>query len=158
MRHGTAGRRSRNRGNGGRRGNQGKTQVFDSNGPDVRIRGTAHQVFEKYVGLAKDASGSGDHILAESYLQYAEHYQRVISGWHETVDEHHFGNGGQEEQEDRYSTRKERPQRRKYQPDGNQQEKTQEDDLGLPSSILGVDKNEENAEKTNKSRELEDAE
>jgi hypothetical protein len=53
-------------------------QVFDSNGPDVRIRGTAYQVFEKYTTLARDAASAGDRVLAESYLQYAEHYQRII--------------------------------------------------------------------------------
>lgn len=55
--------------------------VFDSNGPDVRIRGTAHQICEKYVALAKDAASSGDAILSESYLQHAEHYQRTINQW-----------------------------------------------------------------------------
>ena len=79
MRHGTTNRRQRNRGGSGRRNNQQKMQVFDSNGPDVRIRGTAHQVTEKYMALAKDAASSGDRILAESYLQHAEHYQRIIN-------------------------------------------------------------------------------
>ncbi|MCB1556166.1 MAG: DUF4167 domain-containing protein [Alphaproteobacteria bacterium] len=81
MKHAAAGRRSRNRSNGARRSGPNKMQVFDSNGPDVRIRGTAHQVHEKYMALAKDAAASGDRILAESYLQHAEHYQRVINSW-----------------------------------------------------------------------------
>ncbi len=84
MRHGATNRRSRNRGNGGnggKRGGNNRSQVFDSNGPDVRIRGTAYQVCEKYLALAKDASSSGDLILAESYLQHAEHYQRMINSW-----------------------------------------------------------------------------
>lgn len=93
MRHGTTNRRQRNRGgsnnNGGgaRRGGGGpnRMQVFDSNGPDVRIRGTAYQVTEKYLALAKDASSAGDRVLAESYLQHAEHYQRVINAWDEDV-------------------------------------------------------------------------
>ena len=79
MKHNTSNRRSRNRGNGGRKNN--KMQVFDSNGPDVRIRGTAHQVCEKYLALAKDASATGDIIMAENYLQHAEHYQRIINEW-----------------------------------------------------------------------------
>jgi hypothetical protein len=54
-------------------------QTFDSNGPDVRIRGTAFQVHEKYLQLARDASSSGDRIIAESYLQHAEHYYRIIA-------------------------------------------------------------------------------
>ena len=52
--------------------------VFDSNGPEVRIRGTAHQVYEKYLGLARDASGSGDRVASENQLQPAEHYYRII--------------------------------------------------------------------------------
>lgn len=93
MRHGTTGRRHRHRGgsnnNGGRRHNNGgghsRTQVFDSNGPDVRIRGTAHQVCEKYLALAKDAAASGDRIVAENYLQHAEHYQRIINSFESDV-------------------------------------------------------------------------
>jgi hypothetical protein len=54
-------------------------QTFDSNGPDVRIRGSAFQVHEKYLQLARDASSSGDRIIAENYLQHAEHYYRIIA-------------------------------------------------------------------------------
>ena len=56
-----------------------RVQTFDSNGPDVRIRGTAYQINEKYVTLARDATSAGDRVLAESYLQHAEHYQRFIN-------------------------------------------------------------------------------
>jgi hypothetical protein len=54
-------------------------QTFDSNGPDVRIRGNAFQVHEKYLALARDAASSGDRIAAENYLQHAEHYFRIIN-------------------------------------------------------------------------------
>lgn len=54
-------------------------QTFDSNGPDVRIRGNAWQVYEKYQALARDAASSGDRIQAENYLQHAEHYFRIIA-------------------------------------------------------------------------------
>jgi len=54
-------------------------QTFDSNGPDVRIRGSAFQVHEKYLQLARDAASSGDRIMAENYLQHAEHYYRIIA-------------------------------------------------------------------------------
>jgi hypothetical protein len=60
-------------------------QVFDSNGPEVRIRGTAYQVVEKYLAMAKDAASAGDRVLSESYLQHAEHYQRIINTWEEDV-------------------------------------------------------------------------
>ncbi len=81
MRQGPSNRRARGRGNNsGRRGNlPNRNQTFDSNGPDVRIRGTAFQVNEKYQALARDASASGDRIMAENYLQHAEHYYRIIA-------------------------------------------------------------------------------
>lgn len=97
MRQGQNSRRSRGRGgnqgggggNGGGGGGGGNNprrqnvplrhQNFDSNGPDVRIRGNAFQVHEKYLALARDAQASGDRIAAENYLQHAEHYFRIIA-------------------------------------------------------------------------------
>jgi hypothetical protein len=55
-----------------------RNHVFDSSGPDLRIRGTAQQLFEKYLQLGRDATGSGDRVMAESYFQYAEHYFRIV--------------------------------------------------------------------------------
>lgn len=51
---------------------------FDSNGPDVKIRGTASHIFERYCQLARDANSSGDRVAAESFLQHAEHYYRIM--------------------------------------------------------------------------------
>jgi len=51
---------------------------YDSNGPGVRIRGSAHQVMDKYLTLARDSAGQGDRVLSENYLQHAEHYFRII--------------------------------------------------------------------------------
>jgi hypothetical protein len=56
-----------------------KQQTFDSNGPDVRVRGNAYQVLEKYLAMARDASSAGDRIAAENFLQHAEHYYRIIN-------------------------------------------------------------------------------
>jgi hypothetical protein len=56
-----------------------KNQTFDSNGPEVRVRGNAHQVLEKYLALARDAQAAGDRIAAENYFQHAEHYFRIIN-------------------------------------------------------------------------------
>lgn len=115
MRHGSSGRRSRNRGNNRNRGGgNNRAQVFDSNGPDVRIRGTAYQIQEKYAVLAKDALAVGDYVLAESYLQHAEHYQRIINSWGDQYDD----------------------QPRTYEPRGQQQDET--DELALPTSIVGA--------------------
>ncbi len=56
-----------------------RSQSFDSNGPDVRVRGNAFQILEKYVALARDAQSSGDRVAAENYFQHAEHYYRLIN-------------------------------------------------------------------------------
>ncbi len=56
-----------------------RNHVFDSNGPDVRLRGTAQQLFEKYLQLGRDATGAGDRVMAESYFQHAEHYFRILN-------------------------------------------------------------------------------
>jgi hypothetical protein len=55
------------------------TRVYESNGPDIKIRGTANHVAEKYVQLARDAQSSGDPVAAENYYQHAEHYFRMIA-------------------------------------------------------------------------------
>jgi hypothetical protein len=55
-----------------------RNQIFDSSGPDVRVRGNAHQVYDKYQALAREAAAMGDRIQAEAYWQYADHYFRVI--------------------------------------------------------------------------------
>jgi hypothetical protein len=56
-----------------------RNHVFDSNGPDLRIRGTAQQLFEKYLQLGRDATSSGDRVMGEGYFQHAEHYFRIVS-------------------------------------------------------------------------------
>jgi hypothetical protein len=62
-----------------RKGQNPLTRIFESNGPDVKIRGTASHVAEKYVQLARDAQTSGDPVAAENYFQHAEHYFRLIA-------------------------------------------------------------------------------
>lgn len=138
MRHAMTNRRNRRPNNGGGNGGgyrpqQNRATVFDSNGPDVRIRGTAFQIVEKYLTLAKDAAASGDRVLAENYLQHAEHYQRQVNEW------------AQENPEPR--------RQHVEQPQGDEEAPQAEtvvvstrapanpapadDDLGLPASILG---------------------
>jgi hypothetical protein len=80
-------RRMRGRGNNGGGGNNNPnrkgpnplTRNYESNGPDVKIRGSAQQIAEKYTTLARDAQSSGDRVMAENYLQHAEHYNRIIA-------------------------------------------------------------------------------
>ena len=64
---------------GNRKGPNPLTRSYESNGPDVKVRGNAHHVAEKYLQLARDAQSSGDPVAAESYLQHAEHYFRLIA-------------------------------------------------------------------------------
>jgi len=79
--------RGRNNGGGGnnnnnnnnRKGPNPLTRNYESNGPDVKIRGSAQQIAEKYATLARDAQSSGDRVMAENYLQHAEHYNRIIA-------------------------------------------------------------------------------
>lgn len=74
----TNSRRGRNRGNG-KRHIPLRSQTFESSGPDGKIRGTAQQVFDRYLALARDAYSSGDPITAESFYQHAEHYHRLLN-------------------------------------------------------------------------------
>lgn len=78
MRQGPHSKRMRSRGNGRKNVNV-RSQNFDSNGPEVKVRGNAQQVVEKYLQLARDATLSGDRITAESYFQHAEHYFRIMN-------------------------------------------------------------------------------
>jgi hypothetical protein len=62
-----------------RKGPNPLARTYESNGPDVKVRGTALHIAEKYVQLARDAQSSGDRVQAENYLQHAEHYYRIVS-------------------------------------------------------------------------------
>jgi hypothetical protein len=83
----------RNRNNGRKHNNNmpNRSNTFESNGPDVKIRGSAQQVLEKYLMLARDAYSSRDRVQSENYFQHAEHYYRVI-----------MANGGGQEQRPHY--------------------------------------------------------
>lgn len=78
MKQGPNHKRHRGRSNG-RRHQHGLSSNYESNGPEVKIKGSASQVQDRYQALARDAVASGDRIAAENYLQHAEHYQRIIN-------------------------------------------------------------------------------
>jgi hypothetical protein len=65
--------------NGGRKHVNPLSRNFESNGPDVKVRGNAAHIAEKYLQLARDAQSSGDSVMAENYLQHAEHYFRIVA-------------------------------------------------------------------------------
>lgn len=77
MRPGQKSNRSRGRGNRKGGGNN-VNRVYDSAGPEGKVRGTPQQIIEKYLSLARDAQTSGDRVTAENFLQHAEHYQRLL--------------------------------------------------------------------------------
>lgn len=76
---GGGGNNNNNNNNNNRKGPNPLTRNYESNGPDVKIRGSAQQIAEKYATLARDAQSSGDRVMAENYLQHAEHYNRIIA-------------------------------------------------------------------------------
>jgi len=88
MRQGQQNRRGRGR---NRKGQSPLTRSFESTGPDVKIRGTPAHIAEKYMTLARDATSSGDPVLAENYLQHAEHYNRIIMAFRDQQ----IGQGGE---------------------------------------------------------------
>jgi len=83
-----------------------RNHVFDSSGPDMRVRGTAQQLFEKYLQLGRDATGAGDRVMAESYFQYAEHYFRILNAMNLAAQQGGPQNGNANQQ-------------RRYQQDGD---------------------------------------
>ncbi|NVO14265.1 MAG: DUF4167 domain-containing protein [Rhodoplanes sp.] len=76
MRNGQNNKRMRGR---NRKSHNPLTRVYESNGPDVKIRGTASHIAEKYMQLARDSQSSSDPVSAENYFQHAEHYFRLIA-------------------------------------------------------------------------------
>ncbi|OXT02728.1 hypothetical protein B7H23_07560 [Notoacmeibacter marinus] len=82
MRPNQQNRRNRGRNNNGgnnRKGPNPLSRSYESNGPDVKIRGSAQQIADKYATLARDATSAGDRVMAENYFQHAEHYNRIIA-------------------------------------------------------------------------------
>jgi len=97
-----------------------RNHVFDSSGPDMRLRGTAQQLFEKYLQLGRDATGSGDRVMAESYFQHAEHYFRILNAINQAAQQGPPLQNGQ-------------PQRRPQSPDS--EDGDMEDDDGQPPGV-----------------------
>jgi hypothetical protein len=87
-------RRGRGRNNNRKGHHNPLSRSFESNGPDVKIRGTPAHIAEKYISLARDAQSTGDPVLAENYLQHAEHYSRIIMAYREQFNQPGEGNGG----------------------------------------------------------------
>ena len=106
------GRRPHNNVNGG--GGGGAHRNFDSNGPDVKIRGSASSIFERYCQLARDANASGDRVAAENYLQHAEHYYRIMLAQGVTPMQR-AANQQQQQQQAQQSQQQQQPQQQPQQ-------------------------------------------
>lgn len=90
-RHGGGGGQFRHAGGGSGGGDRqplNRNHVFDSSGPDMRLRGTSQQLFEKYLQLGRDATSGGDRVMAESYFQHAEHYFRILNAMNQAAAQH----------------------------------------------------------------------
>ena len=94
MRQGSNPKRMRGRGNSGRKNSNPRSNNYESNGPEVKVRGNAQQVVEKYLALGRDASLTDDRVAAENYFQHAEHYFRLMTA-----------NGGGTEQRDQSASK-----------------------------------------------------
>lgn len=92
MRQVVNGKRTRGR-SGRSKPSNPRNHTYDSSGPEGKVRGTANQVFEKYLALARDAQSSGDRIGAENFFQHAEHYFRIMNGFNQNDRTRPQGNG-----------------------------------------------------------------
>ena len=104
-----------------------RNHVFDSQGPDLRIRGTAQQLFEKYLQIGRDATSSGDRVMAESYFQYAEHYFRILNAMNQAAQQQ-----GQQSQGGHAGGQGNYQQRRQHHSEGNDDEPTGEAEVQHP--------------------------
>ncbi len=88
MRQGQQNRRNRGRGRSNNRSSNPLSRNYESNGPEVKIKGSAAHIAEKYMALARDALSSGNPVTAENYFQHAEHYNRIIQAAQAKQEEH----------------------------------------------------------------------
>eukprot|EP00521_Asterionellopsis_glacialis_P005714 CAMPEP_0195280076 /NCGR_PEP_ID=MMETSP0706-20130129/20858_1 /TAXON_ID=33640 /ORGANISM="Asterionellopsis glacialis, Strain CCMP134" /LENGTH=196 /DNA_ID=CAMNT_0040338725 /DNA_START=241 /DNA_END=828 /DNA_ORIENTATION=+ len=107
MRPGQKNNRGRGRNNNNRKPSNPLSRSYDSTGPDVKVRGNAQTVAEKYMALARDAQSSGDRVMAENYLQHAEHYNRIVAQGQAQIQER------QQRDEAAHSQQQEREQQEK---------------------------------------------
>ena len=99
-----------------------RNHVFDSIGPDLRVRGTSQQLFEKYLQLGRDATSGGDRVMAESYFQHAEHYFRILNAMNQAAQANpQQQQGGQPGQQRRQQYEPQSNEPQGNEPQGNEQ-------------------------------------
>ncbi|MFC6488291.1 DUF4167 domain-containing protein [Nitratireductor sp. GCM10026969] len=131
-------RRMRGRGNGNRKGPNPLNRSYESNGPDVKIRGTAQQIADKYATLARDAQSSGDRVIAENYLQHAEHYNRIIAAAQAQVQPQQNSRDGREEGDEDFDERNTRDEQTAPAQNGAEQRSRVDDGTGPQPVIDGT--------------------
>ncbi|MHA6300340.1 DUF4167 domain-containing protein [Devosia sp. CAU 1758] len=147
--------KNRQRGrNGGRKHVNPLSRNYESNGPDVKVRGNAAHVAEKYLQLARDAQSSGDSVMAENYLQHAEHYFRIVSSAQQALNGPRDGQSQDEVDFDddandvnsRFSSPQ--PAQHAQQNNENETESSQGDNQALPAQEAAADAAEGDGEQT----------
>jgi hypothetical protein len=116
--------------------NYNPNRTFDSSGPEIKIRGSAPHVYEKYLQLARDANSSGDRVMAENYLQHAEHYYRIIA--EQQVQQQRYQAQQQQQQQNYQNGNGQRPPGQGDQPFPQQQQQQ-----GGPSFSMSEQGNEQ---------------
>ena len=104
-----------------------RNHVFDSIGPDLRVRGTSQQLFEKYLQLGRDATSGGDRVMAESYFQHAEHYFRILNAMNQAAQANPQQQGGQPGQQRRQQYEPQSNEPQGNEPHGNEQQGDSQD-------------------------------
>jgi hypothetical protein len=121
MRQAPNGKRPRNRpGRNNNRPQQSRNQTFDSSGPESKVRGTANQVYEKYLAMARDSQLSGDRVSAENFFQHAEHYFRIMVASGQLRPQPTDGQGDEGDDSTTVSEGEREPQSGSPQPPANQ--------------------------------------
>lgn len=115
-----------------------RNHVFDSNGPDIRLRGTSQQLFEKYLQLGRDATSSGDRVMAEGYFQHAEHYFRILNAMNQATQQTQ-PQAGQQEGRPQQEGRSQQEGRGPQHGGGHRQRYQSEDNIGVAIPSEPVD-------------------
>jgi hypothetical protein len=128
--------RGRNNGRNNKPHMPTRSQNFESSGPEVRIRGNAYQVLEKYLALARDATAAGDRVAAENFYQHAEHYFRVINANNDGHNRPQMG-GQQPPNQQHPQQYQQHPNQQPHQPQQQYDQRMQPHDGGQVSADPG---------------------
>lgn len=130
--------RSRSKSNRSRSVGNIVNRVFDSSGPEGKVRGTPQQIIEKYTQLARDATLSNDRVAAENFQQHAEHYTRMLGEAMREQEARREQQESQQNQQNQQRFQNDRPQRDGHQDDGDDAQPEIAGDSGAASSSVDV--------------------